>query len=178
MVTNAKELYHVKVILNYLPTEEYELIPQETIDYIEENLEYDESFSIDPEVPLDKQNIDEFTFKLLDKIIKKAENNQKKAKQKEVAEYINNIKESNGNYNAKIQVVQLKNTIDMLKNENSKIPKAKELLVDYKNVVKQKEEEIRRLKEYNQYLYDTLQKVPRFLRKIILNENEIKMLNK
>ena len=40
MLTKAKSLYQVKLILDYLPEEEYDLIPQETIDYIEDNFEY------------------------------------------------------------------------------------------------------------------------------------------
>lgn len=45
MLTKAKALYQVKLILDYLPEEEYRQIPQEMIDYIEENLEYDENIT-------------------------------------------------------------------------------------------------------------------------------------
>lgn len=38
MLSQAKVLYQVKLILDYLPEEEYKLIPQEMIDYIEDNL--------------------------------------------------------------------------------------------------------------------------------------------
>ena len=34
MLSQAKVLYQVKLILDYLPEEEYKLIPQEMIDYI------------------------------------------------------------------------------------------------------------------------------------------------
>lgn len=44
MLSQAKVLYQVKLILDYLPEEEYKLIPQEMIDYIEDNFEYDENF--------------------------------------------------------------------------------------------------------------------------------------
>ena len=43
MLSKAKLLYQVKLILDYLPKEEYNLIPQETIYYIEDNFEYDEN---------------------------------------------------------------------------------------------------------------------------------------
>lgn len=33
MLSKAKAIYQVKLILDYLPDEEYKLIPQETIDY-------------------------------------------------------------------------------------------------------------------------------------------------
>ena len=37
MLSQAKVLYQVKLILDYLPEEEYKLIPQEMIDYIEDS---------------------------------------------------------------------------------------------------------------------------------------------
>lgn len=45
MLSKAKALYQVKLILDYLPEEEYKLIPKETIEYIENNFEYDEFFN-------------------------------------------------------------------------------------------------------------------------------------
>lgn len=57
MLSQAKVLYQVKLILDYLPEEEYKLIPQEMIDYIEDNFEYDENFSIDPEIPLENKKL-------------------------------------------------------------------------------------------------------------------------
>ena len=57
MFTKAKSLYQVKLILECLPEEEYKLIPEETINYIEDNFEYDENIAIDPNIPLEKQNI-------------------------------------------------------------------------------------------------------------------------
>ena len=37
MLSNRKMLYQVKLILDYLPEEEYRLIPQDMINYIENN---------------------------------------------------------------------------------------------------------------------------------------------
>ena len=42
MISKAKALYQVKVILDYLPEDEYKLIPKEMLDYIEDNFEYEE----------------------------------------------------------------------------------------------------------------------------------------
>ena len=70
MLYRAKALYQVKLILECLPEEEYKLIPQEKIDYIEENFEYDENFRIDPKKPLEKQKIDDKAYDLLEKIVK------------------------------------------------------------------------------------------------------------
>ncbi len=80
MLSQAKVLYQVKLILDYLPEEEYKLIPQEMIDYIEDNFEYDENFSIDPEIPLEKQKIDDKAFEMLDKIVRSAEITKKENK--------------------------------------------------------------------------------------------------
>ena len=43
MLSKEKSLYQVKLILDYLPEEEYKLIPQDLIDYVEDNFEYDEN---------------------------------------------------------------------------------------------------------------------------------------
>ena len=63
----------------------------------------------------------------------------------------------------------------MLKKENEKIPKAKELLQDYKDALKQKDSEIEKLKANNQELYEYIEKVPKFIRKIFIKEN-VKLL--
>ena len=180
MVSKAKALYQVKLILDYLPEEEYKLIPKETIEYIEDNFEYDENFSIDPNIPLEKQKIDDKAFEMLDKIVKSAEMTKKEnksIKNDEMVSYLKDIRESNRNYNARIENIRLKNLVEILKKENSKIPKAKDLLSDYKDALKQKEDEIARLKKNNQDLYEYIQKIPKFLRKIFIKNEDIKLLN-
>ena len=77
MISKAKALYQVKVILDYLPEDEYKLIPKEMLDYIEDNFEYDEKFSIEPNIPLEKQKIDDKAYEMLDKIVKSAETTKK-----------------------------------------------------------------------------------------------------
>lgn len=182
MITKEKALYQVKLILDCLPEEEYNLVPQKYIDYIEDNFEYDENISIDSELPLENQDIDEQTYEILDKIMKSIEitkvnsNLEKNNIQPEVAEYVKNIKESNKNYEIKIENVQLNNLIGILKKENSKIPKAKELLEEYKKALKQKDEEIIRLRENNQYLYKNIQKIPKVVRRFFIKDIETKLL--
>ena len=60
-----------KYFLDYLPEEEYKLIPQDTIDYIEQNMEYDENIKISEDIPLEKQRIDDKTYEILEDIMKK-----------------------------------------------------------------------------------------------------------
>ena len=178
MLTKAKALYQVRLILDYLPDEEYKLIPQETIDYIEENFEYDENFTIDPKIPLENQNIDDKAYEVLDKIVKSVESTKLLIKTKnnsESDEDIQKVKENNNDI--EIENIRLNNLVELLKKENSKIPKAKELLEEYKEALKQKDNEIAKLKECNQNLYKYIQRVPKFLRKIFMRSEEIKLLD-
>lgn len=180
MLTKAKALYQVKLILDYLPDEEYKLIPKETIEYIDNNFEYDENFSIDPKIPLEKQKIDGKAYEMLDKIVKATEATKRENRLQDSAKmnaYIQEVKESNQNYNAKIENVRLKNLVETLKKENSKIPKAKDLLSDYKNALKQKEDEIEKLKKNNQDLYNCIQGLPKIIKKLFIKDFNIKLLN-
>lgn len=180
MLSKAKALYQVKLILDYLPKEEYKLIPRETIDYIEENFEYDENFIIDPRIPLEKQKIDDKAYDLLDKIVKSTEIAKKENKlmdNAKIDEYIQEVKESNQNYNAKIENIRLKNLVEILKKENSKISKAKELFAEYNDALKQKDREIEKLKRNNQDLYKCIQKLPKIIRKFFIKDYDIKLLN-
>lgn len=180
MLSKAKALYQVKLILDYLPEEEYKLIPKETIDYIEDNFEYDEKFSIDPNIPLEKQKIDDKAYEILDKIVKATEvtkNENKLQDNAKIDAYIQKVKESNQNYNARIENVRLKNLVEMLKRENNKIPKAKDLLSDYKEALKQKENEIEKLKKNNEELYNCIQGLPKLIKKIFIKDLDTMLLN-
>ena len=181
MLSKAKALYQVKLILDYLPEEEYSLIPKETIEYIENNFEYDENFLIDPKIPLEKQKIDDKAYEMLEKIIKATELTKEESKTYDSAKintYLKEVKKSNENYNTKIENIRLKNLIEELKNENSKIPKAKDLISNYIDALKKKEDEIEELKKNNQDLYNYIQGLPKIIKKIFLKDFNIKLLNK
>ena len=180
MLSKAKALYQVKLILDYLPEEEYKLIPKETIEYIENNFEYDENFSINPNIPLEKQKIDDKAYEILDKIVKATEvtkNENKLHDKAKMNAYIQEVKESNQNYNDRIEKIRLKNLVEMLKKENSKILKAKDLISDYKDALKQKEDEIEKLKKNNQDLYNCIQGLPKIIKKLFIKDLNIKLLN-
>lgn len=180
MLSKAKALYQVKLILDYLPEEEYKLIPKETIEYIENNFEYDEKFSINPNIPLEKQKIDDKAYEILDKIVKATEvtkNENKLHDKAKMNAYIQEVKESNQNYNDRIENIRLKNLVEMLKKENSKILKAKDLISDYKDALKQKEDEIEKLKKNNQDLYNCIQGLPKIIKKLFIKDLNIKLLN-
>lgn len=177
MLSKGKALYQVKLILDYLPREEYELIPKDKIKYIEENFEYDENIKVDQNIPLEKQNIDEKTYKILDEIVKSIENNKNSniVSADEISEYVANVKEKNKEFDVKIENIRLNNLIELLRKENGKIPKARELIEEYKVALKQKEAEIENLKKKNEQLYEEYKKIPSFIRKIFI-KNDIKFI--
>ena len=173
MLSKAKTLYQVKLILDYLPAEEYRLIPQETIDYIENNFEYDENFTINPDIPLEDQDIDDATYELLDRIVKLTERAREEEERKaldnaEKDEYLKFIKKSNQDYDMKMENIKLKKLVQMLKDENSKIKEAKELLSRYNELLKQSEEEIEKLEKSNRDLYNCINELPNIIKKIFL----------
>ena len=171
MLSNRKMLYQVKLILDYLPEEEYRLIPQDMINYIENNYEYDENIKINPKIPLEKQSIDDKTYEMLNKIEKRTFNNTK-----DIDNYIEKVKKENKEFNIKIENAKLKNKLEVLEKENERIPKAKALLEEYNSALKQKETEIKRLKEKNQKLNNYIKKIPKILRNIFTKEDDIKIL--
>ena len=180
MISKEKALYQVKLILDYLPEDEYRLIPEETIEYIENNFEYDENFSIYPKIPLEKQKIDDEAYEILDKIVKATETTKRENRlqdSEKINAYIQEVKESNQNYNARIENIRLKNLVEMLRNDNSKISKAKDLLTDYKYALKQKEEELVKLKKNNKDLYNCIQGLPKIIKKLFIKDFNIKLLN-
>ena len=177
MVTKEKALYQVKLILDYLPEEEYKLIPKEMIDYIEDNFEYDENFTIDPKVPLEKQNIDDKAFEFLEKIIESIKVPKSDSLSQVDTPKSDDIQQGiDSNQSNPSDIMsensRLKQLVDKLKEENSKIPKVKDLISEYKDVIKQKDEQINSLKKKNQELYEYIQKIPKFIRKLFIPDFE------
>ena len=76
MLTNEKALYQVKLILDCLPKEEYDTIPKELVNYVENNWKYDPSISINPSVPLEEQNNDAKTYDFLEQILKQMDSSK------------------------------------------------------------------------------------------------------
>lgn len=175
MLTKEKSLYQVKLILDYLPKEEYKLIPQDLIDYVEENFEYDENITIDPSIPLEKQKLDDKTYDFLEKMMKKVERNKAKYSKDELDAYVQKAKLENEKFDAKLEVIHLKEIIENYKKENDKLPKAKELIKEYQELIESKDKEIEALKEENKKYCEYIEKIPRFVKKVFLKE---KLLHK
>lgn len=162
-MTRNQALYQVKLILDYMPDEDYEKIPKETIEYIYENMEEDENIKVNPDVPLEDQNIDEKAYDFLEKIIKQVENPQLN-RQEDLHEEQELSKE------------ELINLLEKYKKENSKIGKAKDLLSEYKQALEQKDKEIVELKQVNEELCTNIQKCPKIIKKLFFRKMEGKLL--
>ena len=99
-----------------------------------------------------------------------------KIKPNQIGCEIKEIRESNQNYNARIENIRLKNLVEILKKENSKISKAKNLLSKYKDAMKEKDNEIEELRRNNQDLYNCIQGLPKIIKKLFIKNTDIKLL--
>ncbi len=189
-MTKEKAYYQAYLILEHLPSEEYDLIPKEIIEEIENKMEYDENISIDTSVSLEKQKIDQKTYGILDKVIRAVEKNNKQGlnnfaldgkksgNREEVDNYIKKCNTENELFDTQIEMIRLNNIIKTLRSENGKIDEAKDLIIGYRNVAVSKDEEIKNLnvklekmKKNNEELFKMLNKVPKFIRKIFIKDD-------
>lgn len=162
-MTQNQALYQAKLILDYMPEEDYNKIPEEIIKYIYDNMEEDRNIVVNPDIPLEEQDIDEKTYDFLDKVIKKIEYSE--VKQQRTS---NEVKE--------LSREELINLLERYKQENSKIGKAKNLIIQYKQALEQKDREIVELKEVNQDLYSSIQKCPKIIKRLFFRKMERKLL--
>lgn len=177
MLTKPQYLYQAKLIIDCLPDDEYNSIPKETLKYIEENMQVDENIKINPEIDLSEQDVDTQTLMFLNDIIQNIKLH-KMAKQYEndIKSYIKEVEERNAGFEARVDNINLNEEVKRLEKKNEKLPKAKELIEDYKKVVSKKEEEIIKLKEECDMLTTMLNKIPKFIRKIFLKNSKTKLL--
>ena len=169
-MTKEKALYQVKLIFDAMDENDYKRIPQETIDYVEQNMEYDENIKIDPDIPLEDQNIDDYACDFLEKMINDIERRERE--QGSTPNVAPASSTSNG-----MDVEALKELVEKLRVENGKIPQMKELLTKYKTELENKNTEIDNLKKRNEELFAEIEKVPKFFRKIFLSNLEKKLLS-
>ena len=60
-------------------------------------------------------------------------------KTEEVNKYLQQIRKSNEKINTKINNIKMERLINKLKTENKKIPKVKEIIIEYQELIKQKD---------------------------------------
>ncbi len=167
-MTKEKALYQAKLILENLPTEEYDLIPKDIVNYIEENMEYDDNIIINPNESLENQNIDNKTYDILEDILKKIDLTQIEDIKVEEQDDYDSIKNEN---------IKLKDLTESLKKENAKILQIKDLVNNYKNELNKKNIEIEKLKAQNQDMYNCIKNTPWIVRKVFFKGYERKLLN-
>lgn len=97
-------------------------------------------------------------------------------KTKEIEKYIETAKISNEIFNTKVENIMLNNMIEKLKSDNTKIPKAKELIEEYQIALTKKDKEIVALKENNEYLAQNIEKIPKIIRKVFIKDLDVKLL--
>lgn len=177
MLSKSQYLYQAKLVIDQFPEEEYNLIPVKTLKYIEENMQADPNIKIDTSKSLEEQELDPQTWDFLEKMVDEVSNNQFYEEYKDEADDCYKLfEEQNKGYVAMAENKKLNNEISGLKAENEKIPQAKELVLAYKNLIQEKEEEIRNLKLKNNSLEEQLSRIPKFI-KLIFIRNKIKKLN-
>lgn len=169
-MTKEESLYQVKLILECLEFDDYRKISDETWNYIEENMEYNENITIDPNRPLEEQNIDEKSMDFLEKVIKEIEN----YKDEPIYEDEGSEKADNLSDYSKEELIEL---VERYKKQSDKVSKAKGLVLDYDAVLKKNAEEIDSLKKTNADLYKKIKKCPKLVRKLFFKELEDKLLN-
>lgn len=169
-MTKEESLYQVKLILDNIPEDEYKKIPEKMLNYINENMKYNKNISINTNIPLEDQDIDEKTYIVLNKIINEvefAEQNDEENKREEtkldnqehtkIIEMLDKLKKENEELNLKLD--NYKNEIDSKNNE----------LNTYKM-------ELDKLRNTNQELYGSIQKCPKIFRKLFFKDIEKKLL--
>lgn len=171
-MTKEKALYQAKLIIDELSEEEYNLIPKDFIDYINENMEYDENIKINPDLPIEEQDIDDKTYDILEEMLNKIDKNAIKD-----IEEKGGIQEGSAEFDSlKNENLQLKELTERLKKENSKIVQIKDLVQDYKDELSKKTKEIEDLKAQNEDLLNSIKKAPKLIRKLYFKEFESKLL--
>lgn len=179
-MTKPKAYYQAYLVIKCLSKEEYSLIPKSLLNEITSKMEKDESIYVDPNIPLEKQKIDEKTYDILDKVITAIERNYGKDAIDNPTKYakldsnpveeidISDIftepvkkeeKKENRNQDRNVkdlenENIRLKGIIKALEEENKKIEKAKEIFEDYKTLISSKDQKIKILNEE----LDTLKK--------------------
>lgn len=167
-MTKEESLYQVKLILECLEFEEYRKIPDETWNYIEDNMEYNPDIVIDPNKPLEEQNIDKQTMDFLEKVLKQIE----EYKEEPAEDYEQD--ESDLSSCSKDELLQL---VEKYKKEGEKVSKAKQLVLNYENALKQNKNEVENLKKTNVQLLEQINKCPKIIKKLFFKDFEGKLLN-
>ena len=153
-MTKEEALYQAKLIIEQLPEDEYNLLPIDQVNYINENCKYNEKIQIDPNIPLSEQNIDEQTVEILKKLI----NN---------TDFFGLKKYEEDEFALKKEIVNLETEIEKINFQHDfKMSEIKKIIQQYKDALEQANLNIDKMKKNNEELYSLINKVPKLFRKI------------
>ena len=158
-MTKEKALYQAKLIIEQLPKEEYDLLPVDKINYINDNCKYDEKITINPDIPLSEQKVDKKTIQILEELL-------------DNIDYLHLDRYDEDIVNLKVKLMNMENEVNALKeSSHSNMEEAKKLAEGYKSELEKANIEILNLKKSNQELYAIINKIPKFLRRIFTKED-------
>ncbi len=158
-MTNEEALYQAKLIIEQLPEEEYRLLPVDQVNYINENFAYNENIKINPNTPLSEQNLDEQTVEILQNLMDETD--------------FYDLKKYNADtISLKTEIIDLKTEIKQINlKQDNKLSEIKKMVLEYKDALEKANTEISNLKESNEQLFTSLNKVPKFFRKIFFKDD-------
>ena len=174
-MTKEKAMYQTWLIVQGLSKAERELIPPELMAEIEDNMEVDESITINFDIPLEKQKLDSKTWNMLDRIVKATQKASRK--KEEIKPRVSKIEKSADfeNVNEELQRLKLEN-IRIAEEMNRFKDDSKDLATQYRDALEKYMLENEKIKnDYNE-LVEKLNKIPKFIRKIFIKEDNTKLL--
>lgn len=177
MLSKPQYLYQAKLIIDCFPKKDYDSIPKETLKYIEDNMKVDSNIVINPEISLEEQDINPQTWEFLQKIADDVSDREfYEEYKKDIAQYLNLANEQNEGYKARVDNINLNKDVSKLQKENQKLPKAKELIYGYQQVIANKDEKIKELEQECNSLKEMLNRIPKFIRMLFLRNKKVKLL--
>lgn len=164
MLSKAKAMYQTWLIIDGLPKTEQNLISHDLLEEIKTSMEVDENITIDFNIPLEQQKLDDKTWNMLDKVLKNAKKNgYEKNKNK-------NEKTTN-----EVEKIKLEN-IALTEQLKKMTEQSKELVMDYKKAFETSQAENEKLKKNCEDLISSLNKIPKWIRGIFLGNGKTKLL--
>ncbi len=183
MLTNEKSLYQAKLILECLPKEEYALIPQDVIDYLNQNAEYDPSIQVNPHVALEKQNIDTKTYAYLGKVLQRIQTNSNTSSTTTVATASTSTatttpsfqtadweRMQKENESMKSEISRLQTELAQSTMKLGKLTETEGLIHTYESLVSERNETITKLTEDNVKLRGYINNTPGWIRKFFMKD--------
>ncbi len=177
MLTNEKAMYQAYLVIENLPENEKNLIPQEEIEKLKNGMKIDEKIKINPSISLVKQKIDDKTLKILASILKKVKIDESKIENnfieiREVKDVMDIKKISElltENYILNEKIINIENS-------NQKLEEYKEIAFKFKSVLEilnnEKEKLLEKLKKVNK----AYEELPSLVKKLFIKNKKEKML--